>query len=536
MKGRRMVAAAGAVLLGLAALAWQPGRAQVAEEKATALPADLARVPPGAIAVFVVRPADLWADELGKLVRKHAAKDSDKVVKEFVAAMGVEPAQVERLTMAAVGLRSEPVIVVRTVKPYDKGKVVAATAPGGVEKKHKGLSVHSNDRNRAVCLLDDRDFFFGPAPSVLAFLEKDDVKKEPGVRRALAAAAKGHAAVIGFNPPAFLREVGGELPEEALKPFKGLMETRAAVLTADLGERARVRLRLVFDGPAQAKAADKPLRGLLKLAEGIPARGIKELGKEKGMAPVVDLLRLAEIAIKGAKIEQKDAELLASAEVKVKPAALAFMLAHTMTRVREAAVRAQSANNLKQFALAMHNYHDALGSFPPAAVFDAAGKPLLSWRVQILPYLGQDALYREFRLDEAWDSPHNKKLLKKMPKIFADPRGNRDKAPAFTTHYQAFVGPGAFFEGKRGIRIADIIDGTSNTIMIVEAAQAVPWSKPEDLPYDPKKPLPKLGGILGGGFNAAFCDGSVRFIARTVKESTLRAMITRNGGEIIPRD
>ena len=194
----------------------------------------------------------------------------------------------------------------------------------------------------------------------------------------------------------------------------------------------------------------------------------------------------------------------------------------------------QSANNLKQIALAMHNYHDAYGHFPPQAIYSKDGKALLSWRVLLLPFLEQDALYRQFKLDEAWDSAHNQRLLAQMPKLFGDADVNTTKP---VTVYQAFAGPGAFFEGTEGLRIADFTDGTSNTLMIVEAAKPIPWSKPEDLPYDPNKPLPKLGGHAPGGFNAAFCDGSVRFLRDAIKESVLRALITRNGGEVIdPKD
>src|SRR5207245_486756 len=109
--------------------------------------------------------------------------------------------------------------------------------------------------------------------------------------------------------------------------------------------------------------------------------------------------------------------------------------------------------------------------------------------------------------DEAWDSPHNQKLLAQMPKLFADP--NVDTMEPATV-YQAFAGPGAFFEGTKELSFgADFPDGTSNTLMIAEAAKPVPWTKPEDLPYDPAKPLPKLGGHTPHGFSAAFVDGSV---------------------------
>ncbi len=180
----------------------------------------------------------------------------------------------------------------------------------------------------------------------------------------------------------------------------------------------------------------------------------------------------------------------------------------------------------------MHNYLSKYERVPPQAAFGKDGKPLLSWRVLILPFIGENELYKEFHLDEPWDSEHNKKLLARMPKVYAVPGQKEVDA----THYQGFHGKGAFFEGKKGIRIFDIPDGTSNTLMVVEAANAVPWTKPEDLPYDPDKPLPKLGGLFPGGFNAAMCDGSVRFISAAVKPTTLHIVIQRNDGQVVPGD
>lgn len=114
--------------------------------------------------------------------------------------------------------------------------------------------------------------------------------------------------------------------------------------------------------------------------------------------------------------------------------------------LKDATDRALVRRNLKALALAMHNYHAAKGQFPPAAVTDRAGKPLLSWRVLLLPYLeGQNApsLYKEFRLNEPWDSPHNKKLLARMPAVFA-PVAGKTRVPN-STFYQVFVGPGAIY-------------------------------------------------------------------------------------------
>jgi RNA polymerase sigma factor (sigma-70 family) len=158
------------------------------------------------------------------------------------------------------------------------------------------------------------------------------------------------------------------------------------------------------------------------------------------------------------------------------------------------------------------------------------GKPLLSWRVAILPYINQDALYRQFKLNEPWDSPHNKRLLTRMPKTFAPAGADRQ---AGLTHYQVFVGPGAGFERGRYLRLADFTDGTSNTIFVVEAGTPVPWTKPEDLPYVPDQALSRLGGLFDGDFHALLADGSVRLISRKVSDDLLRRLINRQDGEPI---
>jgi hypothetical protein len=183
----------------------------------------------------------------------------------------------------------------------------------------------------------------------------------------------------------------------------------------------------------------------------------------------------------------------------------------------------------------MHNY-SSHGSLPPHAIYSKDGKPLLSWRVLLLPYIEQSDLYEQFHLDEPWDSPHNVQFLPRMPKVFTPFKGRPTREP-HTTFYQVFVGKGAAFEGRKGLCLeADFPDGTSNTFLIVEAGMAVPWTKPEDLPYDAGKPLPRLGGLFKDTFRAALADGSVRDFSKEVSEATLRAAVTRNGGDELGPD
>ncbi len=210
---------------------------------------------------------------------------------------------------------------------------------------------------------------------------------------------------------------------------------------------------------------------------------------------------------------------------------------------RTAAFRSQSVNNLKQIGLALHNFHDVHSAFP-SDIKDANGKPLLSWRVAILQFIESAPLAQEFHLDEPWDSPHNKALIDKMPSIYRVP--DSATAEPGMTFYRGFSGRSTLFDPSRGggVRIADIFDGTSNTLAIVEAREAVIWTKPDsEIPFDADaKPgagmdlISKLGGHFAGGFNALFMDGSVRFIKETVHPMVLRALITRDGGEVISSD
>jgi hypothetical protein len=198
-----------------------------------------------------------------------------------------------------------------------------------------------------------------------------------------------------------------------------------------------------------------------------------------------------------------------------------------------AATRGQvmmSQNNLKQLGLAMHNYLSTYNHFPTPALTDAAGKPLLSWRVAILPYIEEAKLYQEFKLDEPWDSDHNKPLLARMPKLYALP--GEPKPDPTQTHYQVFSGPGALFEPGKKVGVGQVQDGFSNTLMVVEAAEGVPWSKPEDLPFDPQKDPPKLG-YFPDGYNVGMADGSVRRLKKQLDPKVLKALITRAGGEPI---
>src|SRR5262245_5115203 len=179
-----------------------------------------------------------------------------------------------------------------------------------------------------------------------------------------------------------------------------------------------------------------------------------------------------------------------------------------------------AVNNLKQIGLAFHNHADQIDGMWAADILDKDGKPLLSWRVRLLPYLEQDPLYKQFKLDEPWDGPNNKKLIEKMPKLYAPVRG---KAKAGETFYQTFTGEGTIFvDHKSKYKIATIPDGTSNTGLVFEAGEPVVWTKPADMAFDEKKALPKLGGMFDGECHVVLGDGSVRRLKKDADEKELK--------------
>jgi hypothetical protein len=375
---------------------------------------------------------------------------------------------------------------------------------------------------------------YGGPNDIRAFIDHP-AKSDANMARALRLAAGKHSVVCALNVKAFNDAVGDKLPGET-EPFKPLLQAHFGTLMVDLGAESRADVKLTFANEKDAKAALQPARTGLDLARAGMAHGLNELSKHKDMGQLIELFKHFQEALKAVEAKREGATLLASAHVKLDPVKTGLVLVEGVRKARLAASRAQLRNNMKQIALGMHNYHSTMRRLPPRATFDKNGKPMLSWRVTILPYIEQQNLYNQFHLNEPWDSEHNKKLLAIMPRTYVSP-DDENSFKDHTTFFQAFAGKGTIFEGKKGISFSDVTDGTSNTIMIVEASKAVPWTKPEDIDYDAAKPLPKLGRAGADTFEAAFCDGSVHILKKTIKPMVLRNLITRDDGNVIdPKD
>jgi hypothetical protein len=387
-----------------------------------------------------------------------------------------------------------------------------------------------------VAMPDDRTLLVGPEPLL---------KKMLAPRAAAGGQVAGSVQQQLFASfPA--NDIAGMIDLESLKdlkaqmaqntPMPGLIEgLQGAMFTADLAGTGK------FLSQFEVRTANKNSAMQLSAL----AQGMLQMQKAQMLsmasAPESPLNEETAETLAGlydtVKITTKDAsvsyvmpkpENMDSFVETLKPGFVAMFEA--MRESRNAATAASRKGNMKQIGLAFHNYHDTYNHFPAANGNGERGqgkKTGLSWRVHLLPFIEQSALYQEFRLDEDWDSPHNKALIEKMPDIFKVE--GVDKPGHTSVH--VFTGDKTAMGSDVGVGFRDITDGTSNTIMAVVAGpeSAEVWTKPGGLEFnhdDPKKVL----GTLGEQFLVLICDGSVRFLKSSIDDETLRNLIQRNDG------
>jgi hypothetical protein len=213
---------------------------------------------------------------------------------------------------------------------------------------------------------------------------------------------------------------------------------------------------------------------------------------------------------------------------------LLALLLPAVQHAREAARRTQCKNNLKQIGIALHNYHDMYGFFPPAYIADSQGKPMHSWRVLILPQLGEDALYRDYDFSQPWDNPKNHALLNRIPAVYQCPSHDHRHHPTATA-YAGVFGEACAFQGEKPRHIKDFRDGLDQTLIVGEAVGAkIPWTKPEDIDVSRHGRLNDPQGFSSdhaGGFQGLIGDGSVRLISKSVDPQALQGLYTIDGRE-----
>jgi hypothetical protein len=210
-------------------------------------------------------------------------------------------------------------------------------------------------------------------------------------------------------------------------------------------------------------------------------------------------------------------------------------------RSRTPSARSMCNNNLKMIGLGLQIYADVYGCFPPAYVADQQGRPMHSWRVLILPYVEEKALYAQYDFNEPWDGPHNRLLASKMPRWY---HCTKDGPTGGTvTSYVAITGPETLLGDGTFTSFADIKDGTSTTLAVVEiAGSGINWMEPRDLPFaalaqgiNPAK-ASGISSCHPGGALVVFGDGHTDFLQQTMPIADLKALATKAGGEIVSGD
>jgi len=368
--------------------------------------------------------------------------------------------------------------------------------------------------------------------NVAELLAKSAVSPRDGLEAAFDAAANYPIQIL-LLPPAYLHraieETMTQLPAQLGGGSSSVLTegVRWAALGVDTAAmRAELTIQSASDQAARALAEHLP-----RLVQGLAgAWAAQELpaGMEVMAKTLLGLLR-PEVMGSRVIVRMDGGTMLANVGLL---AGIANSLAGSVER-REDVLR------MKQILLGLHNFHDTYASFPPAqAARDEQGQSQLSWRVHILPFVDQQGLYSQFHLNEPWDSPHNKTLLEKMPDIYACDSGwsaAPDAVKPGHTTILAPVGDDTVFGGTKPTRLADIRDGTSNTVVLVKVTPelAVPWTAPADYQFDPGAPAKGLSVGSRQTVLVGLADGSVLELRADVDAGQLLPLFTKSGGELV---
>lgn len=377
---------------------------------------------------------------------------------------------------------------------------------------------------------EDRDGFIIARPAEVqpsAFpLPRSSAHSRAVIARAFEAVTDAPAKLLIIPPEHVwrtVRELSPELPEQlGGKPSSVLTDgVRWVAIGFDL---ARFRIEVVIQSasPDAAETFAEELPRMLKLAHAAAPEDFRKRTAGvvqpmfSSLDPVVEGDRV-KLFVDGAAEVKNNVDFLAT-------------IARAVGQHRE---RLDDQQRLHQILLGMHNYHDAYKAFPPAKQHrDDNGKPLLSWRVHILPFVGEQALYKEFRLGEPWNSDHNLKLIQKMPEVYASEATAvaQDALPAGRTTMLAPVGGGTIFGQDKATQFQHVIDGTSNTVavVIVDPERAAPWTAPRDFTFDSKDPLKGVRIGDDGHWQCAFADGSTHVLPASINTETALRLFQMN--------
>jgi hypothetical protein len=392
---------------------------------------------------------------------------------------------------------------------------------GGPAKESSWFSLNFHSAMHVNDAVNGNVILAGP-PNVLDYLVTARRGVRPAVTAALAAAGDGPFQLALIPPAVFSRaakEILGPVKLDGLSVGDTLAEGFQWAALGIETAKGSLEARIVIQ--SRTAAGTKQMDRLIQVA--LTAAAKQPKAKDGHLAKLAKLIDFEASA---------DQLVWQMGDGHTPPAKVADALSQVLLTQQVRIGERQSIDNMKHIVLSLHNFHDVYRAFPTPATYDQQGKPLLSWRVHVLPYVEEGALYREFRRDEPWDSPHNRKLIDRMPAVYRRPLApaNSVKSP-----YLMPIDEKTTFQPGTKTTLHDVRDGTAKTIGIVEVdpEHEVIWTKPDDWEVDWADPTKGLTGGSGASFIAGFLDGAVRPILKSVDKELLRALLTGAGGEPI---
>jgi beta-lactamase regulating signal transducer with metallopeptidase domain len=532
-----VLAATAVIAGGLRPSTTRPIRAAELETAAEKQPATsesgyvFSYVPNDFILLLAIRPSEIAASAHLKALAElmNEALSPRLTFEELEQATFVVPAPVNDERGATIPGTGSGYTIYRTRQPIDFKSRIEASYGAVRSEEYEGAQI--------IAWADPKDLaeieFYSPEAGTLIGtprVQLTPVIKNPKSAEPPAAAVQWVAEATG---PMFgvvdLTKLKATLAGRSASPFLPLFQpvfdqADQATVSVEDGDPLTLTARFSCRNAEDASRVEETLQaGLVMIKNVLAAQRTQLANAPADVRPdMTSLLALADELMASIKTNVNGARVDVTASVKNPSEALRQLLLPQLRRARQAAEVAQSMNNLRQLGLAAHIFLSRFRTFPTAVFYgkssygdlnksgDAATDVPRSWRVEILPLIGEEKLYQEYRLDQPWDSEANLAVLRKMPATY---RSSHQPADSTNAAYFAVVGPGTIMGGKEGTPLEAIADGASNTILLVEAERDIPWTKPQDVEYDPAQEAPRLGGWGNATFAVVYADGSAHQVA-----------------------
>jgi hypothetical protein len=478
-----------------------------------------------------------------------------------------------------------PVWVITSKKPLERASLLKTMAKTGKPRKHAGKDYYFDESQwSGLLILDDHSYAYASEDSITALIDSMGKAGSSPLAAVFTREAEKHPVTVGVDVAKFAdHKIVKSVPPELQAMFKA----KTLLATLDLKPKTAVSALLEFATEADAKEGMKAAQEAVQLARGQlgsaltfveqkakrdpnkDQTGIQEFPETVGFLLAAAGLKKLDALLGAMPLNAKGTAVQASLELdSVLPGGSTALSIAVVGGAIMSAMSSERGNrvfspsdydwtqrerNLTEVAKAIEKYRKDKGHYPPPAILDKEGKPLHSWRVAILPYLdnthitnntfdgkpinGPKELYALFKLDEPWDSAHNKKLIEKLPSVY--------QAPWYVMPYWqinsgktmtlAVLGKGAIFDPtKKTVSDSDVRDELKHTLLVLqleEAGQAVYWSKPADITLTAEGKLPTDGPMLAKRFAVVYGDASAHTLVNGLSEKTFLGIVSREGNE-----